>query len=331
MKRLIIIFCTIIFIYSCNKSDDFEFKANDSLIFPNVDLQVSSWEELGTLAGLSFTDISFYNENVGIISGYGGFVYITKDGGDNWKTIETNINMTFLCTCALDEKTFFVARRGLFKSTDEGETWMTCNFSQDMPIYNIRFIDSINGFLSCSGGTYKTNDAGDNWKVVTTEHAYHLQFTSENIGYFASGYTVVPDGEILDTMMSEGYINRTKDGGNSWIKINLNVNEIYAMSFISDKVGYFVTIDACFYRTADGGESCQLIRKFNEPIYNLFFVNENQGLLGSDSDIYITLDGGNSLHKEYTVQNNNHLFWFEFVSPTRSYALGNRGMVLKRL
>jgi photosystem II stability/assembly factor-like uncharacterized protein len=66
-------------------------------------------------------------------------------------------------------------------------------------------------------------------------------------------------------------------------------------------------------------------------IYDLFFVNENQGYLCSGNGISITFDGGSSFLEEYSVQGNNSIYKFYFPSPTLGYAIGHKGLIIKRI
>lgn len=331
MKRLLLLISLALLLTSCQKDDlDFDSKADDKLIYPDVDLQLSTWERLDSLTYLSYSDIHFFNENVGIISGFAGKVYITKDAGKTWHTVETHKQMTFHCVYALNENTFFAARHGLFKSTNGGNTWKTCNFPEETTIFDLWFKDYENGFLAGGSATYRTTDGGDNWSKVSNVRASNLQFTSENIGYFTYGSTAI-SMYASNSLTSSGDIYRTIDGGKTWKKMGLNVEEINSLSFINDKIGYFTTINDAFYKTSDGGESCNLIDNLTMHIYDLFFVNENQGYVCSGNGISVTFDGGISLLEEYSVQGNNLIYKFDFPSPTLGYAIGYNGLIIKRI
>lgn len=60
MKRLLLFISLALLLTSCQKDDpDFDSKADDKLIYPDVDLQFSTWERLDSLTYLSFSDIHF--------------------------------------------------------------------------------------------------------------------------------------------------------------------------------------------------------------------------------------------------------------------------------
>lgn len=331
--ELLFILCVFPLITSCEKLQiGFNSKAEDKLIHPGINLQASSWVRLDSLTESSLSDVSFCDENNGMISGFGGIVYITKNGGESWRTINTHANMTFLSIYSLDERTFFTARKGLYKSTDYGNSWRLCKLPADVSVFEIWFKDSKNGFLSSGGGTYRTTDAGESWTKISDEVARNLQFTSEDIGFFTYGSTAISkSGFFPDQSSSFGDIYRTIDGGKTWKKMGLKVREIKSLSFISDKVGFFATNDCSLYKTSDGGETCTLIGKKEFYSYDLYFVNENQGLVCTGNGISITLDGGETFTPEYVYKGKGLIYDFEFPSPATGYAIGNYGMMLKRI
>lgn len=65
--------------------------------------------------------------------------------------------------------------------------------------------------------------------------------------------------------------------------------------------------------------------------YDLFFVNENQGLACTGTGISITLDGGYTFNSEYEKQGYGQIYDFEFPAPATGYAIGNYGLILKRI
>ncbi len=331
MKKILVLSIVALFFSSCEKlALRFNSKAGDDLIWPDADLMSSTWTKLDSLTYLTLSDVSFCDENTGMISGFGGTVYTTTNGGETWRTINTNAHMTFLSCYSLNEKTYFTARHGLFKSTDYGTTWRATKLSTEISVFEIWFKDSKTGFLSSGAGTYRSTDAGETWSKIADEIAKNMQFTSEDIGYFSYGSTAVTEFPVSGSLPSSGDIYRTTNGGKTWKAMGLDVKEITAMSFISDKTGFFATIDNSIYKTTDGGETCTLIGEKEFHSYDLFFINENQGLVCTGKGISITTDGGKTFTPEYTYTGNGSIYDFEFPNPATGYAIGNNGVILKR-
>ena len=189
MKRFLFLLSVLLAIVSCQKdSIDFNSIASDNLKYSSFILNQSSWIKLDSIDRLFPTDIHFYNENVGLISGLLS-VILTKDGGISWRTIERNFHSIY----ALNEDTYLAgAADGLYKSNNSGQTWEKCNFPSKATIFDIWFKNLNIGFISCAWGTYRTTNAGETWSKVTHVISENLQFTSENIGYFSCGYTSYP-------------------------------------------------------------------------------------------------------------------------------------------
>lgn len=333
MKKFILLLSIVVSIISCKKETitiDFNAIATDDLLYPNSDLHQSSWIKLDSLDRLSYSDIHFYNEDVGILSGFAGLVFITKDGAKTWQKIDTKIQMTFHCVYALNENTFLAARLGLFKSTDGGISWKTCKFPVENTVFDIWFKDSKTGFLASAWGTYRTIDEGETWTQVTHVRSEDIQFTSEDIGYFSCGSTAISDfGPGPD--ISFGTIFRTLDCGKTWTNMELNVKEITSLSFISDKIGFFTTYDGGFYKTTDGGESCVKLQTTLTSPMDIFFINEQQGYLCTLAGLFSTTDGGNSFIREYSEEGNNSAFKFVFPTPNIGFSFNQSGFILKRV
>jgi len=331
MKKTIIPFIVLLISISCEKSDpDFNAVADDKLIYPDVELSPSIWQRLDSLTESTINDLSFCNENTGIINGFNGTIYLTKDGGTNWKTISTNANMTFLSVFAIDESSFLTGRIGLYKSIDYGSTWTKCKLSSDFTIFDIWFKNSHEGFFTCGGGTFRSTDAGESWTKISNDVAKDIQFTSSDIGYFSSSYSSVSKSNT-GLSSSDGDIYRTTNGGKTWRKMELNTGGINNISFVSDKIGFFSTADDHIYKTTDGAESCTIIGNTDFHIYDLFFVNENQGIICTNMGIMITLDGGNTFTIEFENSDNRMIFKFDFPNPHIGYAVGNGGLLIKRI
>jgi len=239
--------------------------------------------------------------------------------------------MTFLSIYTLDERTFFSARHGLYKSTDYGNSWRLCKINSEISVFEIWFKDMMNGFLSSGAGTFRSTDAGESWTKISDLIAKNLQFTSDQIGYFTYGSTPISEFPGPSPFKGSGDIYRTTDAGKTWEPMGLDVLEIRSLSFISDKIGFFVTNDNSLYKTTDGGESCTLIGKNDFATSDLYFVNELQGIFCTNTGIYITLDGGITFQSEYIHTAGGSIYDIEFPTPKAGFAIGNKGYILKRI
>ncbi len=117
-----------------------------------------------------------------MICASGGFyitdvpVYISEDGGINWRNVSQNIpgpkrQIPRVVAHPVEENTVYVVRSGfgsgkIYESTNMGQSWQ--DISSDLPDvpYNDLFIDPVNPdwmFMGGDLGVYHTQDRGQSW------------------------------------------------------------------------------------------------------------------------------------------------------------------------
>jgi len=203
-----------------------------------------------------YTSIFFVNENVGFLTCYDG---------------------------------------SILKTTDSGETWNEINTYNDLPLYDINFVNESIGFAvggnaSCGGSgctlpgsiMLKTIDGGESWikqEIYSDKSELHLiEFASDSKG-FAIGY-----GTNLITI----------DAGMTWEPYPANFGGyVYDLQFISENVGFLSGIKGILYKTIDGGVSwIDISLDISYQLYTVGFQTEEIGYLGSYKRLMKTTDGG---------------------------------------
>ena len=166
--------------------------------------------------------ISFASRNVGLMSGFGGVVHRTMDGGLTWQS----------------------------QKLVPGEADAT-----DVLLMNER-LGWLTGFVSSSQahpGTrlYRTEDSGETWHQVpiADEQTFvrSVCFLNEKLGWAVGG-------EFSGGR--RGIVLRTDDGGETWQEIHVGEDESYfeRMTFVDSQHGWLFG-ENNLYRTEDGGKS----------------------------------------------------------------------------
>ncbi len=223
--------------------------------------------------------IQFVNTKTGFISVSDGRVLKTVDGGANWEIIDPFSNDSV--------------------------------FSLDDPCISMFWdANGLNGWLMNTRGTfknprggilYRTTDGGKKWEKVSIDNkngviGAQVQFTSSLVGY-ASTY---------DFNQKSGKLFKSQDGGKTWGMLTLS-NQGGIFHFINEKQGWMVSagpVDSSppqyVYHTEDGGMSWPV--QYTDTTAGNFTALQfpdslNGWVIGKESKIYKTADGGKSWQK----------------------------------
>ncbi|HPI20420.1 MAG TPA: YCF48-related protein, partial [Candidatus Kapabacteria bacterium] len=180
--------------------------------------------------------INFENENFGYcISSNKKAIYITNNGGVDWKTIKLDSNLTITNFSLLDENNILVGSKGgILKTADGGETWNRIQLDSNETYTVINFInDSTCWALGRSGlpltfkTYYKTTNQGESWeKKFDSTNFNGLKFFDELNGYVYSS--------------SLGSVFKTTDGGDSWVNCNTGTNQSLTFYFTNKENGWAI-------------------------------------------------------------------------------------------
>src|SRR5438067_2034559 len=104
---------------------------------------------------------------------------------------------------------------GVFRSTDNAETWTAVNNGLDSPSVRSLAINSGGDIFAGTfyGGVYRSTDNGENWTLLNTGHA----------GLYVPSLAINASGHVFaatwDIKFCTG-IFRSSDNGDSWTEIN---------------------------------------------------------------------------------------------------------------
>ena len=205
--------------------------------------------------------------------------------------------------------------RGVFRSTDGGETWEKVLFIDDrtgvvdlsMDANNPRILYAgawaaerkpwslISG--SEAGGIYRSTDGGDTWD--------HLEggLPEGMVGKTSVAVSPANSDRVLEAEGEKGGVYRSDDGGDSWTRINGDANlrqrpwyyiHIYADPKDENTV---YALNTAFYKSIDGGKTFdQRIRVPHGDNHDLWLNPDNPMNIieANDGGANVSFDGGGS-------------------------------------
>jgi photosystem II stability/assembly factor-like uncharacterized protein len=279
-------------------------------------------------------------ENVsGRHAGYGDGVFRSRDGGQNWEKmgLESSERIGMIRIDPRDSNTMFVAaqgplwsgggERGLFKSTDGGESWRkvlgdglgnteiddqytgVSEVHMDPRNPDVMYAVSWQRFRNVAvlmdggpgTGIHKSEDGGETWRELTEG------LPEESRG--KTGLAISPqDPDVvyatIELANREGGFWRSADGGETWEKRNEYLSsgtgphyyqELFASPHQFDRV---YQMDVQMHVTEDGGETFTNLEhetKHSDHHAMAFDAeDENYLLVGVDGGIYESYDLGES-------------------------------------
>jgi photosystem II stability/assembly factor-like uncharacterized protein len=233
---------------------------------PESKVEIASWDVTKSLLDFSINgrDMFFVNPQTGFIVGSSGDIYKTSNAGNSWQKLNSGTTLNLFSVFFLDEKRGFVAGQALHGCLDP----------------------------DCDKGAVllKTTDGGISWSKTFYKDYVGLH----SIKFFddSNGLAIVNLSNQYPRMQN---IAKTKDGGNSWELLNLPVRAAYDKFLYVDDVVFIGGEDQKIYKSRDRGLTWETlstpIEVFND-VRNIYFYNENIGLLDGNGKIYRTTDGG---------------------------------------
>lgn len=203
------------------------------------------------------------------------------------------------------EDGFVVGYNGdIFKTTNSGETWQRQNSGTTLHLFSVYFINENVGFVSgqvmsgcldedCDKGCVflKTTNGGETW----TKKFFENYVSIKSLHFFteSKGLALIYTPDVPNSR--DYYIAKTEDGGDNWEFIDLAIKPTYDKFYCVDNVVFIAGENQKIYKSIDLGANWETI---NTPIpawndvRNIYFLNQNIGLIDGVTDIYKTTDGG---------------------------------------
>lgn len=203
----------------CNSNNVFRIPANGGNWTPvNTGLPALNT----TMFGIDNQDNLFFAVTN---NGYGN-IYRSVNKGDSWSIIADSLSTSsFYCLCTSSLGDIYAGASGIYKSPDNGDTWIDMNPGLDARKEIISFVGSANGSLFVGthyAGVWRSDDKGNTWKQKTTGLTtyYSFQITENAVGdLLYSSY--IPGNPY------KGIIFRSVNNGDFWTQVAMNGTDLY--------------------------------------------------------------------------------------------------------
>lgn len=248
------------------------------VLYKSIDGGIT-WMPVGANIIGMIQDMCFVDDQVGFIltdDNWEGYIYKTSDQGDSWEQVFT-FGMSAKAISFPDENTGYAVfsatdNAWIFKTVDNGDTWDQINYLTTeiggAGVTDMQFISSELGYLVFEWGiAYKSVDGGSNFVETYQDYDYNLysmHFINTDTGFMVGEYK---QSFLIDSC---GFIAKTTNGGNDWIKSSLP-GHFKDVTFINSDTGYIAAEDY-IYESFDGGNSWQ-ISELDSNLYLLIAVD----------------------------------------------------------
>jgi photosystem II stability/assembly factor-like uncharacterized protein len=266
-----------------------------------------TWTISTTVVAQAMYASCFLDANNILLAGSGGIAYRTTDGGATWVGIQTPQTEWAYYQLKMVSATEIYGvgdASNLWKTTDFGTTWtalplnITWGTFDYLDWYSLDISGSLYVLSGYIGVVLISTDKGTTWGSHTLNYNSNIYF---DIKKAPGSNLVLAAGRQHSAGSSQ--ILRSTDGGTNFSPVDLYTNfDAYALSMVSDKIGYVCGTNSVVMKTTNGGTIWNKVTSPNTgtaSLYSMKFVNENTGWVflnysGSDTNVFKTTDGGTS-------------------------------------
>jgi len=230
----------------------------------------------------TLSSVSFASQSVGIVSGFGGVLLKTTDGGATWTQQTSNVSFALYAVkmFSASEAVAVGANGMIIRSGNAGATWDTVRAGTEV-LRAVSFTAAGDtgyavGYLNNDGVVLRTVNRGADWATLAPITGNYLMSA-----WFHNGRTgVVGAGNRT--------FYRTTDAGATWTSTSPSGQGyyVYGMAFADTSNGVAASDQGGVFRTYDGGRNWI---PQNSGTYNLLYGATMKGRVATLSGNYGTI------------------------------------------
>ncbi len=315
----------------------------------------------GTIAGVN------HNPNLYYIGTAGGGVWKTKDGGNTWTCISDGYfggSIGALAVAESDPNVIYVGEgeqtvrgnvssgKGLWRSTDGGETWKFIGLKNSEHIGRIR-VHPTNPdivYVAAMGnlwkpneerGLYRSSDGGETWEkilyVSDKAGAVDVVLDPNNPRIiFASTWQIKRNGYRMDSGGPDSHLWKSTDSGKTWRKITKNkglpkgvigIIGVTISPLNSDRIWTIIEAkDGGVFRSDDGGETWKKTSSNRSLRQRAWYYSRIYADTQNEDRVYVlnvgfwrSNDGGKTFERIGTPHGDHHDLW---IDPNNNERMG---------
>jgi len=257
-----------------------------------------------------------------------GVIVKTIDGGDNWEQIwpQTGVIDGLQGIWFINDTDGFAGgwNNYFIKTTDGGDTWTPVTVGTGIWYFtDVVFWDDDNGIAAArmdppGEAVFVTDNGGDTWTQASG--------INENVMGVAYG-----DQNTLYAVGTGGKVMKSTDGGHSWSMKSQLGSLLFGVGFADANFGV-VGAEEKMFATEDGGTTWSTYTTGYENFYaTKAFTNGKAYIGGTDENIYVTLDYGDTWQFEHNGPGTSSLYRIRVTENGTAFACGSQGTILKKL
>ncbi len=291
------------------------------LFYSSIFAQEVIWKQTsGPVSGDAWSFARNSNGQI-FVGSIKGFTFRSDNDGKIWNVLNSGEAPSKIQSLLIpDGNTLFAGTsKGIFKSTNSGETWIdVSDLTTNMGNWIIQALgtNSSGDILVGIGGDhgiYKSTDDGENWNPANNG----LTLTSST---GVEGFALSNNGVVYSSIYNSG-IYLSNDDGNTWNSIGsgLPATTVYDLVCTGNSNLLVAVYGHGIYKTTDDGTTWQAV---NNGISNLntkvLSISPNGNLLcGNDlGEVYLSTDEGQTWNQIDQAQTNTRISsLFAFGSP----------------